>query len=262
MEQLKNLAVGSIDRSYLNSDYSHGMAAIGEALTAHASEVHSLIRNYDAPEFSKLAPAGARLLLEQGLAAVLGRLDPVRFISIVRGASSPDFILGRPNASSFFWSKDVLPDVKPTPGGLWSQECLSKMLHRSMLDGHLADYLFVSAHETVITHIADAISSAPQLCDWIISLMKIEKGENVLSTLRKRASESYSTLSKGIHFEFFRGRTTIPEKEELCLAIRSAVSVLSTVGLYSHFSDISLQKIPCEAAVESFLHVVNEFECE
>ncbi|CAE6696213.1 MULTISPECIES: hypothetical protein [Paraburkholderia] len=262
MNELFSLAVGQQDSLLPDADFTRGMRAIGDSLQQHGAELAHLWDNKGDPEFVKIAPTCARLMLEQSLATTLARLDPIRFISIVKGSSSPDFLIGSKNASSFYWSKDVLPDVKPTAAGLWSQETLSKTLHRAMLDGHLADYLFGSAHVKAIEGLTDKTAGDAELPQWIISLLKYESGTHVLSTLRKKAGESFSSLSKGIHFEFFKGNTTGLSVEEITAAVSGAIAVAATTGLYSHFTDIALRRISQENAISHFLFLVKKFDCQ
>ncbi|MBX9960298.1 MAG: hypothetical protein K2Y15_09200, partial [Burkholderiaceae bacterium] len=168
-------------------------------------------------------------------------------------------IRGGFNSSSFIWSKDVLPDIKPG-SGYWTQESIGKGIHRALLEGHLADYVFTSAHGEVIDEVTDSTNKQPRLAAWVIELLKVERGEAVLAKLRSETSEAYSTLSKGIHFEFFLGKETRPTTEEVQRATSKAMTAVATVALYSHFSDISILKIDKPTAIDSFLQIIDEFQ--
>lgn len=242
-------------------DFTLGMESIANSLNEHGSELEVLWDRQDDPDFIRLAPTCARLLLEQSLATILGRLDPVRFISIVRGSRSADFQIGGRNPSSFNWSNDVLPANIRRGVGLWSQDTL-KALVRAALDGHIADYLFGSYHEDVRDSVTDMTLGSHELPAWIISFLKIEVGEHCLSTLRKKAGECYSTLSKGMHFEFFKDHTTKPSTPEIVIAIKDSISVIATCSLYSHFTDIALQKIDRKEATQSFVALTTKFQCQ
>lgn len=260
MVELSYLCIGELDRQYMDSDFTFGMDAIGDSLTENANNLLSLWDNRGTRDFVKFGPMCARLVFEQSLAVLLGRMDPIRFVSLIRGAESADFVLGQRNASSFNWTRDVLPDVRPLASGWWSQETLAKQIHRTLLHGHLADYLFESAHVTLITDLTDWTANLSALPSWITDLLKFEKGDGVLGLLRKDAAESYSSLSKGIHFEFLKGNSTALTREEVTIAISDAITVVTTVALYSHFTDISLQKLSRTDALTFFMQLVAKFD--
>lgn len=237
------------------------MDSIALSLNEHGEELLELWENKGHADFVRIAPTCARLLLEQSLATILGRLDPLRFLSIVRGSRSPDFQLGGKNVSSFSWSGDVFPPAKPGAGGWWSQETL-KTLIRGVLDGHLADYLFGSHHEVLRDKLTDAVIDQASLSTWVINLLKMERGDHCLSLVRKRAGECYSSLSKGMHFEFFKDHQTRPTAIEVEAAVRDAVAVVATCGLYSHFTDVALQRLPQDQAINNFLELTSRFQCQ
>lgn len=259
MDELVRLSIGEVDVVNEQTDLALGMTAIGQSLKENGDDLVKLWDLPDNREFIRFAPGLARLVLEQTFAITIGRFDPLRFIALVRGARSHDFMLGQRNPSSFNWIRDVLPDIKPPTSGWWSQEIIGKAIYRAMLHGHLADYIFTSSHELVIDKLTDATAGLHVIPDWLLELLRIETGENIRSILRKRAEESYSILSKGIHFEFFKDNATTPAKEEVVSAINDAMMVSTTVALYSHFSDISLRKISHQEAIRCFLYLANKF---
>jgi hypothetical protein len=261
LEEFVRIAVGVPDAFPAKADYTLGMESIARSLTEHGIELAELWDHQGDAEFVRIAPTCARLLLEQSLATILGRLDPIRFISIVRGSRSPDFQIGGRNPSSFNWASDVLPSIKPAASGLWSQDML-RALCRGVLDGHLADYLFGSHHEALRDKLTDVVAGRVSLPTWVINLLKLERGEHCLHLVRKKAGECYSSLSKGMHFEFFKDHATRPTAPEVVTAIRDTITVAATCALYSHFTDISLQKIPHEAAIECFLTLTTKFQCQ
>lgn len=259
MGELFSICVGALDRQYMESDYTFGMDAIGDSLEENSKNLVRFWENRDARDFVKFAPSCARLVVEQCSAIILGRMDPVRFVSLIRGGESADFVLGQRNASSFNWTKDVLPDVRPPTSGWWSQETLAKPIYRSLLHGHLADFLFESAHGSLISDLTDWTSEMMTLPGWISELLTLETGASALAILRKDATESYSSLSKGIHFEFLKGNSTSLSQEEVTSAISDAMTAIATVALYSHFTDISLHKLSRNDALSCFVGLVEQF---
>jgi hypothetical protein len=261
MDEIHRLCTGIIDRQYMESDFTFGMDCIGESLKENADNLYDLWQDRNSRDFIKFAPTCARLVFEQSLAILLGRLDPIRFVALVRGAESTDFLLGQKNNSSFSWTKDVLPDVKPPASGWWSQDSL-KQVYRTLLHGQLADYLFESTHTFLIPDLTDWTSDYSTLPNWITELLAIETGNRVLGRLRKYALESYSSLSKGIHFEFLKGSSTSLSKDTVESAIGDCITVIGTCALYTEFCDIALQKSPREVALADFVALLKKFDTE
>lgn len=258
MGALSDLVAGSIAGHKYSGDFTNAVNALVKSISEHEAE---LVLHWDNQNEidTRVFSSCSRLLLEQSFAILLGRLDPIRLVTVIKGSNSPDFKLGHRNSSSFVWNKDVLPGVRPG-NGYWTQESIGKGIHRALLDGHLADYVFTSAHDELIGPLTDATITKHELTDWAIELLKLDRGEPVLAKLRILASEAYSTLSKGIHFEFFFGKETRPTIEEVRFATNKAIISISTVALYAHFSDISVLTIDKPIAISSFLEILNKFQ--
>ncbi|MEX8506585.1 hypothetical protein [Leptothrix ochracea] len=242
--------------------YSKGMRVISASLLEHGNELQELWGNRDSAEFKKIAPVCTRIILEQSMAALLGRIDPIRFVAIYKGSHSSDFKIGERNASSFNWSKDAIPtDLKIKHGSYWTQDSLGKGIIRSILDGHVADYVFTSAHELAVAAITDATQDKQKLPSWLIRFTQFDEKQSqaILNELRIKASTAYSSLSKGIHFEFFGGDSTKPEANDITESIRNAIIVIATSGMYINFSDIALNKISDNEARDSFIDLVEFF---
>ncbi|WP_409268701.1 hypothetical protein [Massilia sp. BHUDP2] len=261
MDEIYRLCVGNIDRQYMECDFTFGMDCIGDSLKENFSNLYELWQQRNTRDFIKFAPTCARVVFEQSLAILLGRLDPIRFVALIRGAESSDFSLGQRNNSSFNWTKDVLPDVKPPNSGWWSQDSL-KQIHRTLLHGQMADYLFESTHALLIPDLTDWTTDYATLPNWITELLTIEAGDRVLGRLRKHATEAYSSLSKGIHFEFLKGSSTSLTKETVESSISDCITVIGTCALYTQFCDIALQKSHREIVLADFVNLLEHFEIE
>ncbi len=260
MGKLTQLVVGRAKSAAYEGDFTNAMKSISRSLSAHEAELRRHWTRKGKPIDSRVFSSCSRMLLEQGSAAIIGRIDPIRLITIVKGSSSVDFKLGQRNASSFIWNKDVLPDIKPNGGSYWTQESISKGVHRALLDGHLADYIFSTAHNPVMDAIAAESRKSSTIPDWIIELQKVEKGEAILGKLRATAAEAYSTLSKGIHFEFFLGKETQPSMHELKKATNQAIFSIATASLYTHLSDVGINRIDPRTATKNFIATIGEYQ--
>lgn len=259
MGAISNLVAGIENSESHSGEFSTSIAAIELSIADHEKE---LAKHWEQPENAdiRVFASCARLLLEQSTAILLGRVDPIRLITISKGSSSSDFKIGYRNASSFNWSKDVVPEAKPGPSGFWTQENIGKGVQRALLDGHLSDYLFSSAHSDLIDAITESTKNENELPDWIIELLKIDHGKAVLAKLRTYASEAYSTLSKGVHFEFFLGKATKPDSKEICSATSKAIIVITTTAMYTHFTDISINRIPKIVALDAYLNTIKQYQ--
>lgn len=259
MGLLSRLVAGDIGTVEHSGEFTSGLKAIEKSVAKHEDELALHWSSTSSTLDTRVFSSCSRLILEQSAAALLGRIDPIRMVSIVKGSASVDFKIGYRNASSFIWGKDVVPDIKPG-NGFWTQESIGKGVCRALLDGHLADYIFTSSHKELQDPLFDATRTKAQLPDWIIELQKLDRGEPVLSKLRTLASEAYSTLSKGIHFEFFLGKETTPDLKEIRNSTSKAVIVIATAALYTHFSDVATLKINRDLAIDSFLQIIDKYQ--
>lgn len=260
MGKLTDLATGKLENHTSTGEFTNAMNSIKKSLSKHETELNTYWKKTNKLTDPRVFSSCSRMILEQGSAAIIGRLDPIRLITIAKGSSSVDFKIGQRNASSFIWNKDVLPDIKPNGGNYWTQESISKGIHRSLFQGHLADYIFSSAHDSMLDALTEETNSLPTVPDWIIEILKIEKGEVVLSKLRQSAAEAYSTLSKGIHFEFFLGKETQPNINEIKKATSLAVYSIATTSLYTHLCDIGINKINGKIATKNFVTTIGEYQ--
>ncbi len=194
------------------------------AIAETSSDLQALTPRFAEASSCRIGALLARRLLEQCALAVIGRLDPIRLVVAYRGAKSADFRLGERNESSFSWSRDVLPEFKFGQGH-WSQSSLKNGPVRGLLDGHLATYLFDSTHRRVLDSIATALTGTSLFPAWIGQVQTYETGGPLLSQLRSRASNAYSALSKGVHFEFLGASTTDLSRQELATNLDSALFI-------------------------------------
>lgn len=258
---LTELVVGQLDAVRHEGDFNKGMRSIQSSLQKRENELETLWSDKESDRFITFAPACARMLLEQGMATLLGRVDPIRFIAIYKGAQSQDFKMGEQNPSSLKWSEDIIPStVKSKKDTHWKQEFIRQGLIRSLLDGHLADYIFSGAHDLAKDSIIDEITKYDTLPEYLINFSRKEKGEQVLSEIRQSSKDTYSFLSKGIHFEFFDSGESMPSKDSIAAYIEKTISVIATTAIYVHFSDISINKINDDAiAVSNFIELTKKF---
>jgi hypothetical protein len=85
------------------------------------------------------APFCTRVLLENGCAALLGRLDCFRILYLSEFQSQPDYKVGERAKSSFSWTGDIIPEKQP--GTLWNAESDLLKISRALFSSHV-DHIF------------------------------------------------------------------------------------------------------------------------
>ncbi len=257
MQRLARLCIGDIPAER-NGDYSSAQRSIALSIESTAEDLINLLREANEGQVLRFAPLLCRKLLEESLSGVLGRCDPMRLVAAYRGPRSQDFKFGDRNESSINWSRDILCDFSPGNDS-WSQATLKKGLNRSLLDGHLCDYLFTTAHELILDQLSLCVTEKGSAPAWTLEIQKHAEGKHFASEIRNKSKQAYSYLSKGIHFEFLPSMSLEPV--ELKQQIRNSLFVISAAALYSNFCDTALDSIPMPEAGEIFFEISEFFEC-
>ena len=245
-------------------DYAKALQALRACIDATVADLSAMINEGpQSPRLLRYGPFVTRRLIEEAIAAILARFDPARIVVAFRGARTSDFRVGDLNQSSLGWVRDVLPEIRVEAGAtVWSQSTIKKSgVVRSPVDGHLASYVFETAHPQVLDALNAKYATSTDLRQWVLHLQKFDdqQGVALLADLRRRIAEAYSYLSKGIHFEFSSDGVASLDVNELAKRIADAIQVLVTCGLYSHFSEASLCRLSHQAATDSFDLLARQF---
>ena len=252
MSALAELCTGRLPSSdAVGTDHTAALRMLKSAIDVTYSDLKRAISKLDRPAACRTGAMLGRRLVEQCTLALVGRLDPIRLVTAFKGPSAADFRLGERNESSFSWTKDVLPDYSFAMGP-WSQASLKKGTVRGLLDGHLATFLFEASHGRAVDSLVERYAHESEVSTWAMEIQRFEGGLSLLSQLRTRASSAYSSLSKGVHFEFLGPTNTELSTRDLATSLDSALFAISTAALYSHLSGISVNALSRDAAVRRF----------
>jgi len=189
-------------------------------------------------------PFCARVLLENGCAALLGRLDSFRILYLSEFQSQPDYKLGERAKSSFSWTGDIIPEKQPA--SLWSPDSDMLKISRALFSHHVNHIFWKPA----VNGMVDFVSTTS--ANTITSEILNSDSETFIDEIRGRSSQLYSTLSKGVHWEFFSsalvlGESTVKE------AIRDTCLLLAILGFASHFIPTAYARLSPAEALEAYL---------
>ena len=208
--------------------------------------------NSDFTEESRIYSAFCgRIVLENSCAALVGRLDPFRLLFLREQQTQPTFSHGKPVKSGFKWQGDVM-SIDIPPGDLWKNDLESSKISRSLLSDHTDHLFWRPAFERLLEKI-DSFGSA-QFPD-ITSL----EPHNFTPTMKGRLANLYSSLSKGVHWEFFAPEA---EYDEATLKdkLRDLFVLISMLGLTAHFSPTAYASMSDDDALSAYLNFRGAFQ--
>ncbi|MGC4078662.1 MAG: hypothetical protein QM702_16810 [Rubrivivax sp.] len=172
-------------------------------------------------------PFCARVLLENGCAALMGRLDSFRMLYLSEFQAQPEYEPGKRAKSAFAWAGDVMPEEKPNQP-LWSLDHDLPRISRALFSRHF-DHVF---WRPALNRTIDYVSSLPT-DPLLVDIHSIDP-DRFIDETRGRSAQLYSTLSKGVHWEFFTSALLFDETT-VKNAIRDTFVLLANLGLASHF---------------------------
>lgn len=189
-------------------------------------------------------PFCARVVLENSCAALVGRLDSFRMLYLSEFQAQPEYEHGRRARSGFAWSGDVMPDEKAA-ASLWSLDTELPRISRALFSKHFEHIYWKPAVNTMI----DFVSSLPADPCWG-HLLAIDP-ETYIGETRGRSAQLYSTLSKGVHWEFFTSALLFDEVT-VKSAIRDTLGLVARLGLVSHFVPTAYASIQAREAAARY----------
>lgn len=195
-------------------------------------------------EALSFGPFCARVILENGCAALVGRFDTFRLLYLSEFQGQPEYEYGRRAKSSFAWSIDVIPEEKSTQP-LWSLDHDLPKISRALLSRHLDHIVWRPAVLRMIDYVS-TLGPDPLLAD----VLSIDPDRYIEET-RGRSSQLYSTLSKGVHWEFFTSALLFDETT-VKSAIRDTFILVANLGLISHFAHTSYACLEPQKAIDCY----------
>lgn len=181
----------------------------------------------DSDDALSFGPFCARALLENACAALVGRLDAFRMLYLAEFQAQPQYEPGKRAKSAFSWSGDVIPDEKPSQE-MWSIDHDVPKISRALFSRYVAHVFWKPAVERMVDFIND------QKVDVDISDLLSLDSETYVDAAKGKSLQLYSTLSKGVHWEFFTSALLFDEATVKNM-IRDTCVLVSQLGLISHF---------------------------
>lgn len=250
MKELLDLAFGS-SVADCNGAYGDAIRAIHESAKKTMLRFEQCVDAEDEDFVVDFGPFIGRRMTEEIMGTLRGRLDPTRLIVSHKGANSPDFLMGSLNRSSLSWSDDVFPSFELVGDEIWSQSTLKKNggIVRGLLSGHLAyslfDHGFIPALDAAQREVDEVTrGGSVDLPAWVETFQKFSEGKYLLADLRRRASDAYSRLSKGIHFEFVPSSGAALSVVEIRRLLMEIAYVLSTISYVANCSGLAHCSLP------------------
>lgn len=178
-------------------------------------------------EALSFGPFCSRVLLENGCAALVGRLDSFRMLYLSEFQAQPEYEPGKRAKSAFSWSGDVMPDEKGNQA-LWSIDHDLPKISRALFSKHFEHIFWKPAINKMLDYVS-SLEPDPLLFD----VASIDP-DRFIDETKGRSAQLYSILSKGVHWEFF---TTALLFDEATVknSIRETFLLVASLGLISHF---------------------------
>ena len=192
-------------------------------------------------EALSFGPFCARVLLENGCAALVGRLDSFRLMYLCEFQAQPEYEPGRRAKSAFAWFGDVMTEDKPTQA-LWSVDHDIPKISRALFSKHFEHIVWKPALNRLLDHVS-TLEADPLLADIVII-----DPDRFIDEIKGKSTQLYSTLSKGVHWEFFTSALLFDEST-VKSAIRETLLLVANLGLVSHFVHTAYASLPPNDAV-------------
>jgi hypothetical protein len=237
------------------ADNKDGIAKV--ALTQLSSSISdfsarsiTFLKNPTSPDTLALGPFCARVLLENGCAALVGRLDSFRILYLSEFQNQPDYEHNKRAKSAFSWMGDVIPEEKTGPV-LWSPDYDMSKISRALFSGHLEHVYWKPAVEKLLDYVS-SYKSETALTDILATDV-----DKYIPSVKGRSLQLYSTLSKGVHWEFYTTPLVFDEST-VTTAIRDTLLMLIQLGLTSHFIPTAYASLSPKDALDIYLSIRKE----
>jgi hypothetical protein len=190
-------------------------------------------------------PFCSRVILENGFAAILGRLDPFRLLYLSEFQTQPQYVLGKRVKSAFSWTGDVIP--QDTVHNLWDADHDTPKIARSLFGRHFDHVYWQPAVENIIDYLGDIPEVPPELVEIFSADPK-----KYIDITKGSCMQLYSQLSKGVHWEYFSSAIQMDEVTVKNL-VRETLVTVASVGLISQFIPTAYASLSPEDALANFV---------
>jgi hypothetical protein len=221
---------------------------LNESIAAFGAKASALLAAESSPEITLFGPFCARVLMETGCAAILGRFDPFRILYLSRFQSHAGYDPTKRANSAFAWQGDVLADKEREE--LWGNTVETSRVSRALLSQHL-EHLYWRPAVLAALDCAAEVSSNPYVADFLSTA-----SETFIPEAKGRGMAIYSQLSKGVHWEFFNSALTLFDEASVKEAIRDSVKWMARLALVSHFVPTAMGRLDGNVAVADYASVL------
>ena len=186
-------------------------------------------------------PFLVRTLLEVGVTALIGRMDPTRLLIVKRTQQHGEYNTKQAWNSAIRWQGDVV-DKKVTE--LWAPEKQYKDMTKALFGDYYVDLYWNLA----LKKIADSDLSGGA---WLAEIKGMSIQE--FSTRRRESiGKLYSESSKGVHSEFVVPPGSLYDKLTISNLVSSIIQILSELGLLINLLPHIAYKLDTTQAIELF----------
>jgi hypothetical protein len=222
---------------------------LSSSITKFSTRAAKLLSNGVHADELELGPFYARAILENSCAAVLGRIDPFRLLYLSEFQAQPEYEHGKRAKTAFSWAGDVIPEDKTQQ--LWSVENDLPKISRALFSRHLEHLYWKPAIDLMVDFVS-SLNPDPVLID----ILEIDS-TNYIPIVKGRSQQLYSTLSKGVHWEFF-ATSMIFDEVTIKTCVRDTLELISTLGLISHFIPTAYASMTAADAVAAYVNFRKE----
>lgn len=165
-------------------------------------------------------PFLVRTLLEVGVTALIGRLDPTRLLIVKRTQQHGEYSTEKPWNSAIRWQGDVVDSKVDKP---WPVDKNYKDITKALL----GDYYFDLYWQKALKKICDSEITGGT---WLAEIKGMDIGE-FSGRRRSSVSRLYSQSSKGVHSEFVIPPGSLYDKPTIKNLASEIIQILSELGL-------------------------------
>ena len=186
-------------------------------------------------------PFLVRTLLEVGVTALIGRMDPTRLLIVKRTQQHGEYNTKQAWNSAIRWQGDV---VDKKVSDLWTPEKQYKDMTKALFGDYYVDLYWSLALKKIAD--SDATGGA-----WLAEIKGMEIQE--FSTRRRESiGKLYSESSKGVHSEFVVPPGSLYDKLTISNLVSSIIQILSELGLLINLLPHIAYKLNAPQAIELF----------
>lgn len=220
------------------------LAQLNNSISKFTRKAAAYANDQDIDNLLTFGPFCGRVILENGCAALLGRLDPFRLMYLSEFQRQPQYEVGKRVKSAFSWAGDVLTTEK-SDAPLWNADREMESISRSLFSRH-SDQLY---WRPAVSELLDFVAGRTD--EELVEILQIAP-ENFIAQTRGKFSQYYSQLSKGVHWEFFNSAQQLDEVTVRSLLRDTAVQ-LAALGLVSHFIPTAYSSLSANEAVAAYI---------